>query len=99
MRGRRYPAEQKAEAVKLVRVSGQSVQQVAKDLGIPQSTLTRWVYQSRVDAGEGPPEALTTAERAELARLRRENRVLRMERDFLKKATAFFAKEDSDGSR
>jgi transposase len=95
----RYTAEQKQEAIRLVKVSGRPVVKVAEDLGIPQSTLWRWLAQARIDAGEGPPGALTSAERAELAKLRRENRTLRMERDFLKKAAAFFAKDKAGGSK
>jgi len=91
---REYTKEQKAEAVKLVQVSGQSISQVARDLDIPENTLWNWVNRKRIDSGEGPPGALTTEEREELRRLRRENRRLRMERDFLKKAAAFFAKEE-----
>lgn len=93
---RSYSPEQRAEAVKLVRVSGQSIRQVADDLGIPENTLWNWVNRSRIDAGEGPVGALTTDERQELVRLRRENRRLTQERDFLKKAAAFFAKQDED---
>jgi transposase-like protein len=93
---RLYSPEQRAEAVKLVRVSGQSIRQVADDLGIPENTLWNWVSRSRIDAGEGPAGALTTDERQELVRLRRENRRLTQERDFLKKAAAFFAKQDED---
>jgi transposase len=96
---REYTGEQKDEAVRLVRVSGQSVAQVARDLGLPENTLWNWAHRARIDAGEGPPEALTTAEREELRRLRRENRRLRMERDFLKKATAFFARETDEDSK
>ena len=95
---REYTKEQKLEAVKLVRVSGQSIAQVSRDLGIPENTLWNWVNRDRIDAGEGPPGALTTEEREELRKLRRENRRLRMERDFLKKAAAFFAKEGEDDS-
>ena len=97
--GKRYTKEQKAEAVRLVRESDQSVNSVAEHLGIPGSTLGRWVKQAQIDAGEGPPGALTTAEKQELRKLRRENKRLRMERDFLKKAAAFFAKEDGDVSQ
>lgn len=93
---REYTLEQKREAVKLVRVSGQSIAQVARDLDIPDNTLWNWINLARIDVGEGPAGALTTEEREELRRLRRENRQLRMERDFLKKATAFFAKEGDD---
>ena len=94
----RYPSEQKAEALRLVRESHQSVYKVAHHLGIPESTLSNWIRQARIDEGSGPPGALTTVERAEIRRLRRENKTLRMERDFLKKAAAFFAKEDEGAS-
>lgn len=95
---REYTKEQKAEALKLVRVSGQPITQVARDLDIPENTLWNWVNRERIDAGEGPPEVLTTEEREELRRLRRENIRLRMERDFLKKAAAFFAKQEEDSN-
>jgi transposase len=94
---RTYTAEQKADAVRLVKAAG-SYAQVARDLGIDRTVIRAWFVQAQVDAGEGPPETLTTEEKAELARLRRENRRLRMERDFLKKATAFFAREDAERS-
>ena len=66
---------------------------LSRDLGLTESAVRNWVAQAEIDAGKGPPGALTTAERQELAQLRRDNRRLRMERDILKKATAFFAKE------
>jgi Transposase. len=86
-----YPPEFRAEAVRLYRASGQSLNAVSKDLGVSLESLRSWVNQAKVDTGE--KAGLTTEERAELARLRRENRTLRMERDLLKKATAFFARE------
>ena len=92
----RFTKEQRAEAVRLVRVTGQSIKQVARDLGISDTALRNWIKQVAVDEGSGPPEALRSDEKEELHRLRRDNRRLRMERDFLKKATAFFAKENSD---
>jgi transposase len=91
---RSYSPEQKADAVNLVRKLG-SISQVARDLDLTESALRNWVAQAEVDSGRGPQGALTTVERQELQRLRRENRTLQMERDFLKKAAAFFAK-DSD---
>jgi transposase len=91
---RQFTKEFKAEAVRLVLEQKQTVAQTARDLGIWGSCLTRWVNQAKIDRGSGPPGALTTEERAELAQLRRENRLLRMEREILKKATAFFAKEN-----
>jgi transposase len=90
---RQFTAEFKADAVKLVRAGGRSIGQVAKDLDLTETALREWVRRAEIEAGEGPPGALTQAEREELARLRRENKRLQMERDILKKATAFFAKE------
>ena len=90
---RTFTREQKAEAVRLVETSGRSIRQVAVDLDLTETALGRWMKQSRIDSGEGPPGAQTTSQLAELRDLRRENRRLRMERDFLKKAAAFFAKE------
>jgi len=89
---RTFTAEQKAEAVHLAQETG-NVSQVARDLDLNRSTLVQWIQQAEIDVGQGPEGALTTAERKELAALKRENRTLRMERDFLKKAAAFFAKE------
>ncbi len=89
---RKYTEEQKADAVRLVRDVG-SVAQVARDLDLTPTALSRWVKQAEVDSGGGPEGALTTAEKAELRQLRRENRTLKMERDFLKKAAVFFAKD------
>lgn len=87
---RSYTAEFKAEAVKLVLESGLTQAQASRDLGITESVLARWVQDAR--AAERPG-ALQDAEREELKRLRRENGILRKERDILKKAAAFFAKE------
>ena len=90
---RKFTDEQKTEAVKLVRDVG-SISQVAKDLDLTESALRYWVRQADIDAGSGPEGALTTEEKEELRRLRREVKTLRMERDFLKKAAAYFAKDD-----
>lgn len=95
---RAYTIEQKADAVRLVQETG-SVSKVAKDLDLTQSSLRQWVRQAEIDAGGGVEGALTTEERAELTRLRRECRILQQERDFLKKAAAFFAKEQDPHSR
>ena len=92
---RSFTDEQKRAAIALAKREG-NVSQVARDLDINRSILARWIRQAEIDAGKGPAEALTTEEKAELQRLRRENKTLRMERDFLKKAAAFFAK---DGDR
>ena len=86
-----YPPEFRAKAVRLVRESGKKLQQIAADLGVSEASLRKWVRQAEIDAGQRP--GLTTAEREELNRLRRENRILREEREILKKAAAFFAQE------
>lgn len=88
-----YPAAFRVEAIELARTSGKTIPQLAKDLGVSGQTLRNWVHQADVDAGGGRPGELTTAEREELRRLRRENQTLRQEREILKKAAAFFAKE------
>ncbi len=90
---RKFSAEFKAETVRLVRDSDKSVTAIARELDLTETALRRWVQQAEIDAGRGPTGALTTSEREELAQLRRETKRLRMERDILKKATAFFAKE------
>lgn len=91
---REFTPEFRAGAVRLVLEEGRLKAQVARDLGIAGSVISRWVKQAKIDAGKGPLGALTTAEREELAKLRKENRELRMERELLKKWAAFFAKEN-----
>lgn len=86
-----YPPEFRAEAVRLVRESGKPLTQIAEDLGVAPQSLRNWLLQSEIDAGDR--EGLTTDEQAELRRLRRENRQLKEEREILKKAAAFFARE------
>jgi transposase len=86
-----YPPEFRREAVQLARTSQRSTAQVARDLGISNQTLRNWIKRADVDAGKR--EGLTTDEREELRRLRRENRTLLQEREILKKAAAFFARE------
>ena len=90
---RAFTDEFKTQTVRLVRDSGKSIGTVARELDLTESALRAWVRQAAIDAGPGRGGALTTAEREELGHLRREVRTLRMERDILKKATAFFAKE------
>ena len=91
---RAYTKEFKAETVRLVLEGGRSVPDVARDLELTESALRLWVHQAQVDAGRGQPGELTTAEREELQRLRREVKTLRLEREILKRAAAFFAKEN-----
>ena len=91
---RSFSKEFKLEAVKLVKEGGMSVHAAAQDLGICATSLRRWVQQFEIDHGAGAAGATTSQEKEELRRLRRDNRRLRMEREILKKATAFFAKED-----
>ena len=79
-----YPPEFEAEALRLVRSSDRSIPQIAKEIGVSDNSLRNWVDQAAID--EGKREGLTTDEREELRRLRRENKVLKQERDFLKKA-------------
>ena len=90
---RSFTAEQKADAVELVRRTG-NVARVARDLDLTESALHTWVKQAEIDEKSSPDGPLTTEERQELRRLQREVSTLRMERDFLKKAAAFFAKEN-----
>jgi transposase len=92
---RKFTPEFKAETAKLVIDGHRTVSQLVKELDLAESAVRRWVEQARADVGKGPPGTLTSAEKEELAALRREVRVLRMERDLLKKATAFFAKENA----
>jgi transposase len=87
----KFPPGFRRDAVALVRSSGKPVRQIARELGMSAETLRNWVKQDRIDQGEA--EGLTSGEREELRRLRREVAELRMERDLLVKAAAFFAKE------
>jgi transposase len=88
---RRFPTEFKAGAIRLVLDQGKTIGAVARELDLTPSALRVWVARARADRTRGRT-GLTSEERAELARLRKENRELRMERDILKKAAAFFAK-------
>ena len=92
---RAFTYEFKVEAARLCRTGDRSVAQVARDLDLNVASLHQWIKQIDIDEGHGPTEALTTGERDELTRLRRDNRRLQMEREILKKAAAFFAKENT----
>jgi len=88
---RSFTPEFKAEIVELCRRGDRSIGQVARDFDLTESNVRGWVNQAEIDQGERP--GLTSAEREELAKLRRENRSLREDVEVLKRATAFFAKE------
>src|SRR5689334_16987251 len=95
---RHFTKEYKAETVRLVREGakvGKTVGQIAKELDLTETALRAWVKQTDIDEGNGPAGALTTAEREELTKLRRQVKVLEMEREILKRAATFFAKESS----
>lgn len=92
---RQFTPEQKAEAVRIVIQSGRPISQIAKEMGLTESALRNWVKQSHTDQVAVPEGALTTEERQEFNRLRRDVKRLQLERDFLKKAAAFFAAENS----
>lgn len=93
---RTFTPEQKAQAVSIVKQSGKPVSQVAQEMGLTESALRKWVKQAAIDQGSGSSGGLTTQERAELTVLRKELKRVQMERDFLKKAATFFARESSD---
>jgi len=90
---RQYTEEFKAEAVRLVRDSARPVAQVARDLGIADHLLYRWRAEQHQAESQGHTRQSMRAEQGELVRLRRENVILKQERDFLRRAAAFFAKE------
>ena len=91
---RSFTPEFKAEAVRLCKAGDRTIRQVAQDLDLTETALREWVARADIDAGNGPEEALTTAERDELRELRKRVKRLEMEREILKKAAAFFAKEN-----
>ena len=95
---RQFTDEFKREAVRLVLDEGKSIASTARDLDLTESNLRIWVERARADRTKGKT-GLTTAEREELARLRKENRQLRLEREILKNAAAFFASEPATRSR
>ena len=91
-----YAPEFRAEAVELIRSGTKTIRGLSRDLGVSDQTLRNWLRQGDVDAGRRH-DGLTTGEREELRRLRSENRTLRMERDLLRKAAVFFAKDGDRG--
>ncbi len=87
-----YPPEFKEEAIRLMRSSEKPLARVSRELDVAEQTLRNWRKQEEIDEGER--EGLSTDEKEELRRLRRENKVLRQEKEVLRKATALFARED-----
>ena len=92
-RAKRYPAEFRQQIIELHRV-GRRISELSREFGVSHWAITRWVKQADRDAGRGDG-GLTTAEREELARLRRENKQLKIEREILSKATAWFAAQET----
>ena len=89
---RKFTPEYKAEVVKLVQTSGKSIGQVSSELELTETAVREWVKRAAIDEKKDPNGPLTSDERSEVTRLRRELRTVTMERDFLRKAAAFFAK-------
>ncbi len=96
---RNFSPEFRAEIVGLVLDGGRSVVDVCKDHELVESSVYAWVRQAKIDRGKGPEGALTTDEREELRQLRKQNRELTRERDFLQSAAAYFARNEKKGSR
>jgi transposase len=91
---RKFTAEFKADAVRLCTTGGKTIAEVTKQFDLTETALREWVRRAAIDAASGPADALTTAERLELTELRKRVKRLEMERDILKKATSFFAREN-----
>ena len=89
-----HPPEFRRRAVELAREGTKPVAELAKDLGISQSCLRNWMTQADADENDGNTARLTSAEKKELAELRRKNRQLEMENEILKRAAAYFAREN-----
>lgn len=89
---RSFTKEYKAEVVKQIRASGRSAGAVARELGLTETSVRLWLQRAEIDERKDPQGPLTSEERAENTRLRRELKTVTMERDFLRKAAAFFAR-------
>lgn len=90
---RSFSADFKTETVRLCKQGDRTIGQVAKELDLTETAVRQWVKRAEIEAGAGPAGALSTTERHELMQLRRDVKRLEMEREILKKATAFFARE------
>jgi len=96
---RKFTKEYKSEVVKLAKESGKTLSALCTELDLVPSAVSKWVRQAEIDQGRGPAGALTTAERQELAQLRKRVRELEREKAFLGKAAAFFASQKQQGMR
>ncbi len=92
---RNFTQEFKADAVRLCTTGGKTIAEVTKQFDLTETALREWIKLADADAGKGASDTLTTAERLELSELRKRVKRLEMERDILKKATAFFARESA----
>ena len=92
---RKFTAEFKADAVRLVTTGAKTIAEVTEQFDLTETALRAWVKRAQADVAKGAPDTLTTGERAELIELRKRLKRVEMERDILKKATAFFAKESA----
>jgi transposase len=90
-----FTAAFRADAVRLCKAGGKGIADVARELDLTVTSLREWVRRAEADQGKAAPTVITSAEREELGQLRRDNKRLLMERDILKKAAAFFAKEST----
>jgi transposase-like protein len=92
---RKFTPQFKADAVRLVTTGAKTIAEVTEEFDLTETALREWVRRAEADEGKGTPSALTTAERSELIELRKRVKRAEMERDILKKATAFFARENA----
>ena len=92
---RKFTAEFKADVVRMCQAGNETIAEICRRLDLPDNAVRKWAKQKEVDRAGGTADALTTSEREELTRIRRELKQVKLEREILKKATAFFAREIS----